>query len=378
MKRALVVAFVSLTMPACFGGYDSRWGQTKAAQQRSAQATAPSSLRAASSQTDDPAAPAPRAASARVQKLRMVAYVTRTFTAQVVDTPRHMREMLEDANKVTERDLGIHIELVETRMWQPTNEDDIDRSFDELRSSESGQGVDWVAGFVGALPRATQQFHDAGRGSMKGKHLLLRAPDSARRHDGIEKAFDELSEEQRRVLEKKLRRHRAAALFLHEIGHTLGADHAKTEDSIMFPAYNKNMAAFDGPTVDMMRATLTAGPDAREPKRVAAGGAARAAPSAAAAPTTPAAPATPATPEVPETPELTGAARDRYADAYRASQRGDVVGAWNLLKPLFDTQAKSMAVQDLRCRVATSSMEFSIARKQCEPLMKLSTAVPGK
>lgn len=365
MKSALVLGFLSLGVSACFGGYDSRWGQTKAAQQRSASASAPASLHAAASEGAIDA-PEPRSASVPLQRLRLVAYVTRTFTAQVVDTPRYMREMLEDANKVTERDLGLRIDLVETRMWEPSNEEDIARSFDELRSSAPGEGIDWVAGFVGALPRATLQFHDAGRGTMVGKHVLLRAPDSARRHDGIERAFDELPEEQRRELEKRLRRHRAAALFLHEIGHTLGADHGSTPESIMFPTYNAKMTAFDGAAVETMRATMARGPEARVAKR---------APAMAKQPVPP---ATPPAPDVPETPELTGGARERYADAYRASQQGDVVGAWNLLEPLFGPQAKSMSVQELRCQLATRSMAFAIARKQCEALMKLSTSAPTK
>lgn len=362
VARALTLLLLSMTTSACFMGYDSRWGQQKAAQQRNAAVSAPSSLRAAGTEEGEPAAPTPRAASSRVKKLRMRALVTRSFTAHVVDTPRHLREMLEDVNKVTERDLGVHLELVETRAWEPPNEDDIVTSFDALRATEPGDGVDWVAGFVGALPRATRMFHDAGRGSLVGKHVLLRAANSADRHDGIERAFDELPEEQRRGLEKQLRRHRAAALFLHEIGHTLGAPHSADPQSIMFHQYNPKMASFDASAVDGMRELLAS--DRTPPKPVLAVNAA------------PVALAAPAEPDVPGTPELTGAARERYVDAYRASQRGDVVAAWNTLKPLFDAHARSMSVQDLRCQIASRSMRFEVARRECAPLMKLSTAVP--
>ena len=80
-----------------------------------------------------------------------------------------------------------------------------------------------------------------------------------------------------------------------------------------------------------------------------------------------------------ETPELTRAAdRERFAEAYRASARGDVVGAWNKGKPLFDAHPKSMSVQDLRCRIASRSMRFEVARRECDALMKLSTAAPAK
>lgn len=364
IARALTLLLLSMTMSACFMGYDSRWGQQKAAQQRNAAVSAPSPLRATEAEEGEPAAPTPRAASTRVKRLRMRALVTRSFTAHVVDTPRHLREMLEDVNKVTERELGFHLDLVDTRTWEPPNEDDIVASFDALRATEPGEGVDWVAGFVGALPRTARMFHDAGRGSLVGKHVLLRAANSADRHDGIEKAFDELPEEQRRGLEKQLRRHRAAALFLHEIGHTLGAPHSADPQGIMFHQYNPKMASFDPAAIDAMRALLASDRTQKPVRAVSAVSA------------VPAVPSAPAEPVVPVTPELTGAVRERYVEAYKASQRSDVVAAWNTLKPLFDTQARSMSVQDLRCQVASRSMRFELARHECEPLMKLSIAVP--
>jgi hypothetical protein len=76
---------------------------------------------------------------------------------------------------------------------------------------------------------------------------------------------------------------------------------------------------------------------------------------------------------IPDTPELEGAARERFATAYRASLAGDVVAAWSSLKPLFERYLTSMAVQDLRCQLASRSMRFELARRECAPLMKLST-----
>ena len=55
---------------------------------------------------------------------------------------------------------------------------------------------------------------------------------------------------------------------------------------------------------------------------------------------------------------------------------GTVFEAASLGKPLFDAHPKSMNVQDLRCHVASRSMSFDVARRECDLLMKLSTAVP--
>lgn len=396
MGRGRLTLFV-LGLCAATGCYDSQWGQQKAAQQRNAAKAAPATLHTEGAGPDGEP-PAARNATARVQQLRVRALVTRAFTAQVVDAPRHLRDLFEDVNRVTERDLGVHLELVDTRSWDLANEEDIDKVFEALRATDAGDGVDWVAGFAGALPRATRSFHDVGKGSLVGKHVAVRAPSSAERHDSIEKAFDELPEEQRRDLEKRLRRHRAAAVFLHEIGHTLGSVHETSQQSIMFPHYNSKMSAFGPSANDVMRAAVSKhrageGAIAREVvaalerapdgvfvsseraalvKNLESRVRASNAPAKAAS-----APAVPAEVVVPETPELSAPDRERFVDAYRAAARGDVVAAWNAGKPLFAAHPRSMNVQDLRCSVASKSMPFDVARRECELLMKLSTVAPS-
>ena len=366
---ALSAFLISATIVT--GCYDSQWGQQKVAQQHNAAAAAPAELRiAARGSASEPSEPAPLEGSIRVQKVRVRALVTRSFTAQVMDAPRHLRDLFEDANRITEPELGLHLELADTKPWPIVDEDDIAKTFDALRATDAGDGVDWVVGFVGSVPRASRYFHEVGRGAMVGKHVLVRAPSSAERHDSIEKSFDELPEDQRRDLEKRLRRHRATVVFLHELGHTLGADHGASPQSIMFPEYSPKVNAFGTTSLDVMRAGLAKRNEAPAPRAVAAV-AAKAAPAV-----TPSPPPEPAA-LVPETPELTGAARERFVDAYETATRGDVAAAWTVLKPLFERYAASMAVQDLRCQLASRTMKFELARRECAPLMKLSTT-PSK
>lgn len=368
------------------GCYDSRWGQQKVAQQHNAAAAAPAELRLASRESaSEPLPTAPREGSLRVQKVRVRALVTRSFTAQVVDAPHHLRDLFEDANRITEPELGLHLELADTRPWPMVDEDDLVKTFDALRAADAGDGVDWVVGFVGSVPRASRSFHEVGRGALVGKHLLVRAPSSAERHDAIESSFDQLPEEQRRDLEKRLRRHRATVVFLHELGHTLGAEHDASPQSIMFAEYNPKVSAFGAASVDVMRAGIAKRNEAPAASAVAARAPAAGAPAAPPSTTTttaatlaaaPAQAPEPA-PQVPETPELTGAARERFVDAYETAAHGDVAAAFVTLKPLSERYVTSMAVQDLRCQLASRTMRFELARRECAPLMKLSTT-PSK
>jgi hypothetical protein len=379
--------------------YNSEWGQAKRAQEHNVAISAPATLRAEDRERDgDPASPAERAASNHVQKLRVRALVTPSFTAQVVDAPRHLRDLFEDVNLVTERDLGARFVLVETRSWDLAGDDDIEKTFDALRATDAGEGVDYVAGFVGSLPRATRSFHEVGMGALVGKYVVVRAPSSAERHDAIEKSFGELPEEQRRELEKRLRRHRATAVFLHELGHTLGSVHETSPESIMFPQYNAKMSAFGASANDVMRAALAKhgaseaevahdviAALSRAPDGVFVGGEreqliahlASIGKTAAAKDGAPPVNAPPAEPAVPETPELSSADRRRFVKAYGASASGDFLAAWNAAKPLFRAYPESMRVQDYRCQLATRTMSFELARLECAPLMKLSTQ-PGR
>lgn len=53
-------------------------------------------------------------------------------------------------------------------------------------------------------------------------------------------------------------------------------------------------------------------------------------------------------------------------------------GCWETAKPPFTAYPASMPVQDLRCRIATNSMPFGVARHECEALMNLTKGTGGK
>ena len=400
-NRATIL-LTTLALALASGCYDSQWGQQKAAQARTAARATPATLRTEDSETPPPST---HNAAAKTQKLRVRALVTRSFTAQIVDTPRHLRELFEDLNRITERDLGVHLELTETKPWDLVDEDDLEKAHATLRAKEPGDDVDWVAGFIGSLPRTTRSFHELGKGTLVGKHVVARAPSSAERHDAIERSLSELSEDERHALEKNIRRHRATAIFLHELGHTLGSVHETSQASIMFPEYNAKMAAFGPSANDVMRASiakhgaselvideevvaaLERAPSGAfvEAERVSLVGQLRMRIARASAPVrvapapsasaSAAAAAPPAEGAIPDTPELTGVDRERFVEAFGAARRGDVKTAWTVGKPLFGTYPRSMSVQDLRCQVASRSMPFDVARKECALLMKLSTEV---
>jgi hypothetical protein len=397
-SRAAGIATLVVATTGCFAGYDSRWGQSAAVQRQHAVEHAPT-LRGEHA-PEDKEGPA----GTKVRTLRVRAFVAHAYTTQVADVPATLRELFADVNDVMDPALGVRLSLEGIRTWDLANDDELPKVLAELSHADAGTEVDWVAGFVGALPRVTASFHDLGYGDLPGRHVVLRAPSSAQQHDAVERLYGELSEEERRRVQKEHRRHRVAATFLHEIGHTLGALHERSERSVMFPEYRAKMTTFGPEATSIMRAVLAkrdsqARADQAAVFREIAAGVRTASPGVffeedrqklvpqfeahaaqldgAAGAKQPAATlgapgAKPKEPEPPP-PELSAADQDRYARTREAVAKGDLAAAWESGKPLFAAYPNVFAVQDLRCTLATSVFSFEKARPECERLMKLST-----
>jgi hypothetical protein len=215
MTHAQLVALCVIATLAC---YDSRWGDAKRAQQSASRASTPSQIHASTGGEHAPA---------KATTFRVRVFASPAYGAQMVDWQRQARDLVDDANEIVEPSLGAHLAIDRLDGWEPSDEEDLQKTLDALCQAEGGEGVDWVLGLVGGLPRTTVSFHDVGRATVLGRHMVMRAPARQGEHDAIEKAFDELSEEERARLRRDRKRHRALAVFLHELGHTLGAPHER-------------------------------------------------------------------------------------------------------------------------------------------------------
>jgi hypothetical protein len=374
----VIRARIALFALACTGlvtsCYDSRWGEQKKTQRMTASKMAAPELHA---ESEGP----PR----RARPMRVRAWITSSYGAQVIDPQHELRELFDDANAVTEPLLGLHLVLDEVKTWELASDDDLQKCLDKLVASDKGDDVDWVAGFVGGLPKTTYSFHDLGRAYIATKHLVVRAPSRADEMDDVERSFSELPEEERRKFRKGKRRHRAGAVFLHELGHTLGSPHTIARGSIMFPAYDPRVSTFGTPVSDVLRAAAENKADPATFRQAIATALRNAPPDVfvpqereqqiaalTEQPKTIAQPTTPQAPAIPETPKLSPADRERFEKAFIAHKTGDQVTAWESLKPLVSAYPDVMEVQDLRCNVATLVMPFEWARRECDALMNLA------
>jgi hypothetical protein len=374
--RGVALACVAVAYSACF--YDSSWGSVKRAQTHNAVHATPASLQA----TD---ADERRASHAREAHVRV--YVTDRYAAQELEWDRKVRDLVDGANEILMPTLGVRLEVEHQAAWSDAGDDaDLAAVLASLTTKDDGASTDWVVGLVGSIPRLSDSFHEIGMADVIGKHVVLRAPSSER--GAIDSAFDKLGAAEREKLDHARKRHRAVAVFLHELGHTLGAIHENDVQSLMNAQYDPNMAGYSDDSVGLMRLTLEHRDKEQTPDEKHSYAAAmlalldvrrdtlwvkseRDAMISRFRPDT--APLVqPQVAVIDEVPELLGDDRATYRRAVTLSRDGDAAAAWKGALPLFKAYKAVYAVQDLRCTLAMKLVGWPGSQPECDTLMKLS------
>jgi Putative peptidase family len=395
------LVLLALATTSCL--FDSRWIQARQSQASVAQHAAPAELRATPPSPPGETSigePPPRKA-ARVLKVR--ARATTRYAAEVIDWPRQLAELLDDAAEILTPTLSIRLEIAEATPWSPrAGDDDLASLVDELAATDPGADVDWVIGLVGALPRVEVSLHQLGMGRVMGKHFVMRAMNDAREYEAIERSFTQLGEVERRKLYRARKRHKTTTVFLHELGHTLGAPHELDVATIMHADYDPRAQGFSDAAAGLMRLTLEhrLAPSAQTDRAFEEALLAHVKASAAvwvpserdemvarlqtalAPPATPTGsrraglaggdPQTPGRAAAAALVALSAADRDVYDRASAAQRAGSARDAWLTAKPLFTAYPDVYAVQDLRCQLAMSmGGAWKDVQAECAPLMTL-------
>ncbi len=402
MRRFFAIALIaSLSLPACF--FDSQWGSAKRAQTAALARAAPAALHATPEVPGETEIPARKP----VRTLRIQARATARYAAEVVDWPRQLAELLDDANEVLGPTLGIRVEIASTVPWAPrAGEDDLGGLLAELSAEAPGPDATWVLGLAAALPRAEESFHQLGMATMPGRHLVMRAMNDAREYEAIERGFTEIDPAERRRLYRARKRHKAATVFLHEIGHTLGVPHEVLATTVMAPRYGAKVTGFSEAAAELLRLSLDhrLAPAAQtdqafaeaflhaversaaswvddEREALLARLRSLAQPPAAPRPArgrrrSPAPDPTPAVPAGPAEDPLAALSppdRQTYQRAVEDLAAGRIDDARRLSTPLFSAYPNVNEVQDFRCKLAmTSGGAFTVIKAECARLMELT------
>lgn len=236
---AMVFASGCMTPPIQFGGKSSR-----EAQHETLTHYTPPALVSADRTTGE----------VRVARIRV--YADDDFRAQNVHWERTFDDQLAYANEVLAPLLGLRLEP-EYRQWHHHAPGaSLEEGLVELQRLDPGSDVLSVVGLTSSLALVSGNFEQLGIATRNGRHMLLRGYADREERRGFERAFPDVPEGEREALYVARRRHKTAAVLLHELGHNLGVGHEEEATTLMNATYSDHSSSFSDTSRQVMRATL--------------------------------------------------------------------------------------------------------------------------
>ena len=190
----------------------------------------------------------------RVARVRV--WADDEYRAQNVRWQRGFEEQLVYVNAVLAEMLGIRLEA-EYHAWQRhAPEAPLSEHLAALVRQDAGDDVQFVVGLTSALGLVAESFEKIGVAGVGGPHLVMRGQSEAEERKAFDRAFPDVDRELRDAVLEARRRHKTAALLIHELAHSLGALHEVAVDSVMFAAYSHHAAWVGARNRELMLITL--------------------------------------------------------------------------------------------------------------------------
>jgi len=178
------------------------------------------------------------------------------FRAQNIRWEQAFKAELDYANEVLAAQFGVRLEA-EFHAWdRHAPEASLADDLAALEQQDRGDGALSVVGLTSSLSLVSATFEQLGLASLPGRHLMLRGYADVEERKLFERLFHDLGLDERASLYTARRRHKTAALLLHELGHNLGAQHQPDPNTLMNKSYSDHAASFDAASRDVILATL--------------------------------------------------------------------------------------------------------------------------
>ncbi|MBT8452442.1 MAG: hypothetical protein KJO40_10785 [Deltaproteobacteria bacterium] len=188
---------------------------------------------------------------------RIRVYASQEYRAQRAGWETRLRKMVDSSGQVLGPAFGLRLEVVDTRVWDAEcDTESLHDCLNELVALDAGEGVDWVVGLVSSVPRFTESFDELGMAALPGRHFVLRDLFAAAERKAINDSFDQMTASKRDDIFKQRLKHKRLVVFLHEWAHTMGGLHSRRQDTILYPAYNADVAGFSEDNMALIDASL--------------------------------------------------------------------------------------------------------------------------
>lgn len=210
----------------------------------------------------------PAAARAdEVRVLRLHVYADQDYRREVIQWQPRFRTLVARANAYLGGAAGLRLEVTELAEWTrrtPVNQQL--HVLEELEARDPGSAQVLVVGLITSMALAASSFDDLGLARIGGGHFYLRNMNDAEEYGWFARAHPRLSDEENQRAYADYKAHKELVVFLHELGHVLGAEHERVPGTIMYPSYGETMSAYSEAAAAAMRATVTARLDGAQQK----------------------------------------------------------------------------------------------------------------
>jgi hypothetical protein len=264
-------------------------------------------------------------------------HVSGTFASTAGGTHARIREIVRDADRIFWSDVGAHLVVDEIVDGWKVDVSSSEGALNDLHATDPGDGVDVVVGMLGGESHANDW---TGGRAMLGKSVMVVRSEDA---------------------DEEWQRQATVVVFLHELGHALGAPHDDAPGDIMNAHAGADARTYGESSSQIVQRGLALhGIEAEYRVHHAS----RTSTASATAPSTDA-----------SSSALNGVDRSTLEQANDAEHAGNPDAAWRLAEPLFSRYPDVVAVQDLRCRLAQArGLAWPDVRAECASLMKLMMA----
>jgi hypothetical protein len=177
------------------------------------------------------------------------------YRAGSVDWRGHIEREVQRVNDAL-RPYSVEFTIERSSEWMHRSRASLADDLSALETFDAGADVDLVIGFVSALPVFTTSQHQLGYARVLGKHLVLRGMEDSTEYDALTQGFDMLPKAKLQALYYERKRHKEAAAFIHEWGHTLGAPHTSAREDYMYASYDAHENGFSTDNAALVRVAL--------------------------------------------------------------------------------------------------------------------------
>lgn len=191
-----------------------------------------------------------------IREAKVIVYADDEYRAQNLKWEQTFGEQIDRANSVLGPQFGLHL-TADYHEWAhhaPGN--GLPEDLEELDKLDAGDHAFAVIGLTSALGLVSATFELLGYASVGGNHIMLRGNSDLEERKAFEASFPDLPAEERANAYEVRRRHKTAAVLLHELGHNLGMNHEEVEDTLMSSRYSEHSTAFSATAHETIQRTI--------------------------------------------------------------------------------------------------------------------------